>query len=148
MVAILPDRDIREFEQRLAVDDLKAMTAGFARREVFLAMPRFECTSSYSLPPVLSGMGMPSAFDPLEADFSGMTGGRDLFVSDVVHKAFVKVDETGTEAAAATGAAMALTAMPQEQPVQFVLDRPFLFLIIDDLTGTVLFMGRVADPEV
>ena len=146
MVAILPDSGIREFEQRLSTADLAAMTDGFATREVFLAMPRFESTSSFSLSPVLSGMGMPSAFDPSAADFSGMTGGRDLFVSDVVHKAFVRVDETGTEAAAATGVIMALTAMPQEQPVQFVLDRPFLFLIIDDLTGTVLFMGRVADP--
>ncbi|HRY61284.1 MAG TPA: serpin family protein, partial [Candidatus Fermentibacter sp.] len=96
--------------------------------------------------PVLAGLGMAGAFDPSTADFSGMTGGRDLFVSDVVHKAFVRVDETGTEAAAATGVIMALTAMPQDQPVQFVLDRPFLFLIIDDLTGTVLFMGRMADP--
>ncbi len=146
MVAILPDSGVREFEQRFSTADLTAMTDGFSTREVFLAMPRFECTSSFSLSPVLSGMGMAGAFDPSTADFSGMTGGRDLFVSDVVHKAFVRVDETGTEAAAATGVIMALTAMPQDQPVQFVLDRPFVFLIIDDLTGTVLFMGRMADP--
>lgn len=148
MLLILPDGDIAGFEQTLDRETLTGIGTGLHEAEVALAMPRFEFTASYGLEQALADLGMTDAFDPLLADFSGMTGGRDLFVSAVIHKAFVKVDESGTEAAAATGVVMALTAMPSDQPVRFVLDRPFLFLVMDDLTGTVLFMGRVADPSV
>jgi serpin B len=148
MLLILPDGDIADFEQALDRETLTGIETGLHEVEVALAMPRFEFTASYGLEPALADLGMTDAFDPSLADFSGMTGGRDLFVSAVIHKAFVKVDESGTEAAAATGVVMALTAMPSEGPVRFVLDRPFLFLVMDDLTGTVLFMGRVADPSV
>jgi serpin B len=90
-------------------------------------------------------MGMPAAFTG-GADFSGMTGKKDLFISDVVHKAFVSVDEEGTEAAAATAVVMAESAAPAE-PVQVTVDHPFIFLIRDTETGTVLFVGRVLDPD-
>jgi serpin B len=92
-------------------------------------------------------MGMPRAFEE-SADFSGMTGRRDLFISAVIHKAFVKVEETGTEAAAATAVIMMTTSVapPEEPPVRIAVDRPFLFLIRDDVTGSILFIGRVADP--
>jgi serpin B len=77
-----------------------------------------------------------------------MTGARDLFISDVVHKAFVAVDEAGTEAAAATAVIMAeMAAAPMEDVVTMKLDRPFLFMIRDDDTGTILFAGRVLNPE-
>jgi serpin B len=79
------------------------------------------------------------------ADFSGMTGGRDLYIDEVVHKAFVSVDEAGTEAAAATAVIMKLTAMPAE-PVKFTVDRPFIFLIRDIETNSILFVGRVMNP--
>jgi serpin B len=90
-------------------------------------------------------MGMPLAFSE-GADFSGMTGSRDLFISDVIHKAFVAVDEAGTEAAAATAVMMKLAAVPEE-PVEVTVDRPFLFLIRDIETGAILFLGRVVDPS-
>ena len=90
-------------------------------------------------------MGMPVAFTG-DADFSGMTGNRDLFIADVVHKAFVSVDEAGTEAAAATAVVMELTAVPGE-PVEVTIDRPFIFLIRDIETGTILFVGRIMNPS-
>ena len=81
-----------------------------------------------------------------DADFSGMTGNRDLFIDDVLHKAFVSVDEAGTEAAAATAVIMTLTAVPAP-PVVVTVDRPFIFLIRDIETGTILFVGRVVNPS-
>ncbi|TET13502.1 MAG: serpin family protein, partial [Dehalococcoidia bacterium] len=88
---------------------------------------------------------MPVAFSGA-ADFSGMTGNRDLFISEILHKAFVSVDEAGTEAAAATAVVMTMTAAPEE-PVEVTVDRPFVFLIRDIETGTILFVGRVMDPS-
>ena len=89
---------------------------------------------------------MPQAFAPASADFSGMTTTEQLFISDVIHQAFISVDEEGTEAAAATAVMMAGSAAPLE-PVTLTLDRPFLFLIRDEPTGSVLFAGRVSDPS-
>jgi len=95
----------------------------------------------------LREMGMPAAFDPSSADFSGMIGGKDLFISQVVHKAFVDVNEEGTEAAAATGVVMGLTAMPVDKPKPvFRADHPFVFLIRDNRNGAILFLGRLTDP--
>ncbi|HEY55227.1 MAG TPA: serpin family protein [Dehalococcoidia bacterium] len=108
-------------------------------------MPKFEFESEFSLGETLSAMGMPIAFSSA-ADFSGMTGNRDLFIAKVVHKAFVSVDEAGTEAAAASAVIMELTAMP-EPPVEVTIDRPFIFLIHDIETGAILFVGRVVDPS-
>ena len=107
-------------------------------------MPKFEFESEFSLKDTLAEMGMPVAFSGA-ADFSGMTGKRELSISDVVHKAFVAVDEAGTEAAAATAVIMELTAVP-EPPVEVTIDRPFIFLIRDIETGAVLFVGRVTNP--
>jgi serpin B len=91
-------------------------------------------------------MGMADAFSG-GADFSGMTGRRDLYISAVVHKAFVAVDEKGTEAAAATGTVMSLTSVIRPtQPVVFRADHPFVFLIRDKVSGGILFVGRLADP--
>jgi serpin B len=90
-------------------------------------------------------MGMPDAFNLDKADFSGMTGSKDLFISDVLHKAFVEVNEEGTEAAAATGVIMRVTSMPAPPPV-FRADHPFVFVIQDNHTGSILFVGRVVDP--
>jgi len=109
-----------------------------------LTMPKFEFDSSFSLLEALSAMGMPIAFSG-SADFSGMTGNRELYIADVVHKAFVSVDEEGTEAAAATAVVMELTAMPDV--VEVTIDRPFIFLIRDIETGTILFVGRTLDPS-
>ncbi len=146
MLVFLPEGDVRRFQQEFDRQDLEQALQGLGTREVLLAMPPFEFTASYSLTGPLSELGITDAFSSERADFSGFTGGRDLFISEVVHKAFVKVDETGTEAAAATGLIMATTAMPSDPPLPFILDRPFVFLIMDDISGTVLFMGRVANP--
>lgn len=91
-------------------------------------------------------MGMRVAFSG-EADFSGMTGNRDLFIADVIHKTFVSVDEAGTEATAATAVVMLPTAMPPEEPVEVTVNRPFVFLIHDIETGSILFVGRVVNPS-
>ena len=146
MVILLPDRERFEtFENTLDGQEVQRIIEDLTYRQVALSMPRFEFDSAFSLNEALRELGMPDAFSAA-ADFSGMTGGKDLFISDVLHKAFVSVDEEGTEAAAATAVIMAESAMPTE-PVEFTADHPFVFLIRDVKTGAVLFVGRVVDPS-
>ena len=114
--------------------------------EVDLTMPKFEFRTQAGLNEALTTLGMGAAFDPEVADFSGMTKQESLFISDVIHEAYIAVDEEGTEAAAATAVIMELTAMPQV--VELYIDRPFLFALRDLETGALLFLGRVADPSV
>jgi serpin B len=109
-------------------------------------MPKFRMETSFGLNDALADLGMKAAFDPATADFSGMDGTRDLYITDVIHKAFVEVDESGTEAAAATAVIVGTTSVPAD-PIKVTIDRPFLFLIRDIETGTVLFLGRVMDPS-
>ena len=113
MVILLPDSDQFEaFEKAIDYQRIKGIIEDLEGREVRLTMPKFEFDSDFSLNKILTEMGMPVAFSS-DADFSGMTGNKDLFISDVIHKAFVSVDEAGTEAAAATAVIMKLTAMPE-----------------------------------
>jgi len=145
MVILLPQAGQFEmFEGSLDAQRVDAIVKDLKSRRVALTMPRFEFESGFSLKETLAAMGMPVAFSG-GADFSGMTGNRDLFISDVVHKAFVSVDEAGTEAAAATAVVMELTAVPGP-PVEVTVDRPFIFLIRDIETGTILFVGRIMNP--
>ena len=147
MVVLLPEAGRFEaFEGALDAGRVDALLAGLARNTVALTMPRFEFESMLELSDILSQMGMPAAFGD-GADFSGMDGTRNLFISAVVHKAFVAVDEAGTEAAAATAVVVAESAAPAE-PVEMTVDRPFVFLIRDRQTGALLFVGRVVDPSV
>ena len=146
MVIVLPDNgEFEDFEGTLDADLVDAITNDLKYRKVTLTMPKFEFESDFSLVNTLAAMGMPVAFSTA-ADFSGMTGNRDLFIAEILHKAFVSVDEAGTEAAAATAVVMSLTAAPEET-VDVTLDRPFIFLIRDIETGAVLFIGRVANPN-
>jgi len=146
MVILLPRAGgFEAFEGSLDAERVDAIVKDLARRRVALTMPKFEFESAFSLKGALAAMGMPDAFTGA-ADFSGMTGNRDLFIAEVIHKAFVSVDEAGTEAAAATAVVMALSAMP-EVPVEVTVDRPFVFLIRDIETGAILFVGRVVDPS-
>jgi len=146
MVIILPDSgQFASFEETIGYQKIKDIIENLEKREVRLRMPKFEFDSSFSLKKALTEMGMPLAFSE-GADFSGMTGKKDLFISDVIHKAFVSVDEAGTEAAAATAVIMELTAMP-ETPLEVTLNRPFIFLIRDIETGAILFVGRVINPS-
>lgn len=146
MLILLPDGDLGDFERSLDRETLEEITGRLTGGEVALSLPRFEFTSSFSLSETLESMGMTDAFGA-EADFSGMTGDRDLYISAVIHKAFVKVDETGTEAAAATAVVMGLGCAATEPPFEIRIDRPFVFVLMDDITGSILFMGRVADPR-
>jgi serpin B len=146
MVILLPDAgEFDTFESTLDAGRVDGIVEDLAPRQVALTMPKLEFEFGLSLKDSLAAMGMPDAFSGA-ADFSGMTGTRDLFIGDVIHKAFVSVDEAGTEAAAATAVVMQKLAMPEE-PVEVTVDRPFIFLIRDIQTGAILFVGRVVDPS-
>jgi serpin B len=146
MLILLPDTGrFEEFEGSLDADLVDTIKNDLIYKEVALTMPKFEFESDFSLADTLAAMGMPVAFTGA-ADFSGMTGNRDLFIAEVLHKAFVSVDEAGTEAAAATAVVMSLTAMPGE-PVKVALDRPFILMIRDIETGAIIFVGRVVNPS-
>jgi len=148
MVILLPRATdgIGQLEQQLTAGNLARWLDDLREREVFVSIPKFKTTSKFSLESVLRSMGMGQAFTGA-ADFSGMTGRRDLFISAVIHQAYVDVNEEGTEAAAATGVVMKLTsAMPDRTPV-FQADHPFLFMIRDNASGSILFFGRVSDPR-
>jgi len=145
MVVLLPEEGrFEKFQSSLDAQVLGEILSKMERKEVHLTMPKFEFESEFSLKKTLSEMGMPVAFSD-RADFSGMTGIRNLKIAEVIHKAFVAVDEDGTEAAAATAVIIELTAAPME-PVEMTIDHPFIFLIRDIETESILFIGRVMNP--
>jgi serpin B len=147
MVILLPKSgQFEAFEEYLDAEKVNKIINTLQNRQVALSMPKFEFETSFKLKDALTNMGMPIAFSD-SADFSGMTGKRDLFISEVIHKAFVSVDEEGTEAAAATAVIMKLTAFPGE-PVEVKVNRPFIFIIRDIETGTLLFLGRIINPGI
>jgi serpin B len=146
MVVLLPDAgQFEEFEQGLDAGKLEQILAAIETKSVMVSMPKFGFTDEHLLRKSLSGLGMQLAFDDQQADFSGMDGKRDLVIDEVIHKAFVKVDEKGTEAAAATAVVMRATAMLLPE-VELRVDRPFIFLIRDIPSGSILFIGRVLNP--
>ncbi|NLG98612.1 MAG: serpin family protein [Chloroflexi bacterium] len=146
MLLLVPDEGaFEDFEAALDQERLDSILDSMERRQVHLSMPKFEFDASFGLKDTLAALGMGQAFTS-SADFSGMTGDRDLQISDVVHKAFVKVDENGTEAAAATAVGMRVMGMPVDQVIELTVDRPFIFFIRDDFTGAVLFAGRITKP--
>jgi len=148
MVILLPKEydALDEFEKTITPESLSQWLAKIHKREVVVFVPKFKITSQFSLASLLNSMGMKDAFSS-NADFSGINGKRDLFISAVIHKAYVEVNEEGTEAAAATGVVMRLTSIgPAPIPV-FRADHPFLFLIRDNHSGSILFIGRVANPK-
>jgi serpin B len=134
------------FEKELDAGLVDEIINKLGTQQVALTMPKFEFESSFGLKEALSMLGMEIAFSE-QADLSGMDGGRSLFIQDVIHKAFVSVDEAGTEAAAATAVIVGLTAAPLEQ-VEVKIDRPFIFLIRDIQTGSIIFVGRVLNPAI
>ena len=147
MVVLLPRAgQFEAFEEALDIQRVDGIARGLEHKRIALTMPRFEFESGFSLKETLAAMGMPVAFSE-GADFSGMTGDTDLFISDVIHKAFICADEAGTEAAAATAVVIAPASLP-EAPVEVTVDRPFVFLIRDIETGTIIFAGRIMHPSV
>ncbi|HXY74176.1 MAG TPA: serpin family protein [Dehalococcoidales bacterium] len=146
MVVIVPKSgQFNAFEQSLNGDTFRNITGNLNSAYVILQMPKFKFDSSFGLKSALTALGMTDAFNPTAADFSGMDGKQDLFIQDVVHKAYISLDENGTEAAAATGVIMSTTSMPTNE-VHLTIDRPFLFAIRDISTGSILFTGRVMNP--
>jgi serpin B len=146
MDILLPDEgNFEAFESALNSNLLDQTLDGLQPASFDIFLPKFTFESSFDLSETLKSMGMVAAFDPDSADLSGMTGKKDLFISDVIHKAFVAVDEAGTEAAAATGAFAQITSALFGNPA-VVIDRPFIFIIRDKPSGQILFIGRVLDP--
>jgi serpin B len=147
MIVILPAAgQFEALQARLTPQWLTQALNARQLRTVLLSLPKFKVESDFSLVNALSALGMPIAFQPDQADFSGMDGKRDLFIGEVRHKAYVKVDEVGTEAAAATAVLMELTAAMPEEPVSMIVDHPFLFLIRDIQQGVLLFVGQTVQP--
>jgi serpin B len=150
MVIILPtDWKLSSFEPTLTPELLTSWLADMKDHSVEVKLPKFKFSYGVTdLSPSLEKMGMADAFSKT-ADFSGMTKDSQLRISHVLHKAFVNVDEKGTEAAAATASvAVAFEAIKRKDtPIRFTADHPFLFLIRDNQTHSILFMGRVADPR-
>jgi len=147
MVILLPRAvdGLPQLEKALTAKALANVLGGMDDQEVHISIPKFKMTAEFELAPVLESMGMRDAFGT-GSDFSGMTGNKDLSISAVIHKAYVEVNEQGTEAAAATGIAMTTAMARPMQPEEFHADHPFLFLIRDQRSGAILFIGRVADP--
>jgi serpin B len=143
MVVVLPaEGEFDAFQDRLDPALIREIRSGLSTQDVKLYLPRFSYDAEFDLAKTLKALGMVDAFDPNLADLSGLDNTTDLFISAVAHKAFVAVDEEGTEAAAATGVVLEVESMPQIVRV----DRPFVFFIYDAELDTILFMGRVLDP--
>ena len=138
---------ISALEKKLTLENTINWQNQLRQRKVVVFLPRFKIESEFSLNQTLTAMGMPDAFNPASADFSGMVvGKRELYISSVIHKAFMEVNEEGTEAAAATGVVVGVTSIAPSPPV-FKADHPFVFFIRDNASQSILFLGRVANPQ-
>ena len=148
MAILLPEAKdgIGDLEEKLSTDNLAKWLGSTRKQKVDVVLPKFKLETEFSLSSALKSLGMTDAFSR-SADFSNMTEKPEgLYVSDVLHKAFVDVNEEGTEAAAATAVVMRTKSRPRPAP-RFVADHPFVFLIRDQQTGAILFMGRLSDPR-
>jgi serpin B len=148
MVVLLPQKpdSLAAVEESLSLKMLYGCLSKLTARMVTVSLPRFKFEAGFELKDALSALGMGAAFSS-SADFSGMNGERDLFLSAVIHKAFIAVNEEGTEAAAASAVVVSRGRARPEPPLTFRADRPFLFLIRDNRSGSLLFLGRVTDPR-
>lgn len=149
MVVVLPRTTdgLTKLESKLTADALAGFLRGLSMERVAVSMPRFKAMAQFNLNESLEALGMVKAFSRTDADFSRMTAGDPLRIQAVVHKAYVDVNEKGSEAAAATGVAIGVrSAAPSGKPKEFKADRPFLFLIRDTSSGAVLFLGRLVKP--
>ncbi len=151
MVVIAPNDPtaLAAIEVKLSDTNVAKWIASLKQRRTHVRLPKFKMETSYTLSETLATMGMPTVFDPVAADLSGISSADPLFISTVMHKAFINVNEEGTEAAAATGMGVDSEALPTTVPFTptFRADRPFIYLIRDTKTGAVLFLGRVLNPS-
>ena len=154
MLVLLPDNvdGLPALERSLTAANLEKWSAalGYAD-EVVVSLPHFKIAQQFELSSALEDLGMKTAFDADSADFSAMTGDKSLSISAAIHKAYIDLDENGTEAAAATAVVMEMATAarplyPPPPPILFTADHPFLFLIRDNASGAILFMGRVTNP--
>ena len=146
LVVVVPDvGQFSQVESSLNATTLASLVAGLTSQPVLLMLPRFKIETATSLVTLLEALGMTSAFTPGSADFSGMDGTHNLYISDVFHDAFINVAEKGTEAAAATGVVMKDASIFIGLAVDAT--RPFIYFLYDQPTGAILFMGRVQDPS-
>ncbi|MBN1608203.1 MAG: serpin family protein [Polyangiaceae bacterium] len=146
MLAILPAVGSEGFDLELDADGLSAIVDAIEEQKVALSMPRLKFACPTDLKEPLKALGMTDAFDPIKADLSGMNGEHDLYVEAALHQATIEVNEQGTEASGATAVVVGTRGVASS-PKAVSLDRPFVVLIRDVATGTVLFLGRVADPS-
>lgn len=151
MIIILPKgNNLSLAEKSIVPQNLAQLRSNFTTKQIHLFLPKFKIETNYpDMTNTLSSMGMPTAFKN-NADFSGMDGIRNLYINAVIHKAYVDVDELGTEAAAATGIGFVGGSAPNQQtpiPVVFKVDHPFIFLIEDKNTNNILFFGSVLNPN-
>jgi len=147
MLVFLPKNPegLKEVENTLTAESLDTLLSKMWTTKVDVYFPKFKMTwGTFCLNKYLIALGMPDAFIPGKTDFSGINGNKDLFISNVFHKAFVEVNEEGTEAAASTAVGLSLAA--HREPPIFRADHPFIFIIKDNRSGSVLFMGRVMNP--
>ncbi len=150
MVIILPkdSNDLSSVIDSITYEQLSQWLNALEQRHLDIYLPKFKIETTYSVGDYLKSMGMNQAFTP-SADFSGITGGKDLYIDEVIHKAYIDVNEEGTEAAGATAVMMRLTSVQDEPPrVVFDCNHPFLYLIRHRETDTILFMGTIGDPTV
>ncbi len=147
MLVVVPDAgQFGQVEGSMNAPALQTLVAVLNAKTVAVGLPRFRIETATSLKDSLQTLGMTSAFVSGSADFSGMDGTRDLFISTVVHKAFIDVAENGTAAAAATGVVFKDAGMLAVD-LSVWADRPFLYFLRDEPTGAIVFMGRVLDPS-
>ncbi|MGB8298824.1 MAG: serpin family protein [Polyangia bacterium] len=148
LVVVVPNPgQFSQVESSLNASALGTLVAGLVSQPVSLTLPRFKIETGTSLKVLLQTLGMTSAFIPGVADFSGMDGTRNLYISDVLHKAFIDVAENGTEAAAATAVVISILAIAAPTGLLVDANRPFIYFLYDQPTGAILFMGRVQDPR-
>ena len=147
LIVLLPKEKtgITDLEQKLNFENMMAWQSRLRKRKVIVFFPKFKIESQFSLGQTLALMGMPDAFDPELADFSAMVGQKELYISAVIHKAFLEVNEEGSEAAAATGVVVGVTSIAPSPPI-FKADHPFVFFIRDNKSQSILFLGRVLNP--
>ncbi|XP_043229792.1 leukocyte elastase inhibitor-like [Amphibalanus amphitrite] len=148
MLLLLPDKKdgLKALEEKLANTPVQSIMQKLHSEKTTISIPKFKLETSYNLEDHLKKLGIVHLFDFNSADLSKISGNNDLFVSKVVHKAFIEVNEEGAEAAAATGMIMMMRCMPREQ-FEFFANHPFFFAIVDNEVGVVLFSGRYVKPE-
>lgn len=150
MLIMLPKNDLDSIKSDLNSSKINEYKSRMTKTDINTVMvPKFEFDSKYSLNNTLSALGMPTAFSSSQADFSGITGIKDLYINQVVHQAYVKVNESGTEAAAATATGMGITsaAVDETPKIDFIANHPFIFMIQENKTGNILFLGKMVNPS-